>query len=215
MFQLIRALLNVLVIAAFVFLNTVSAQQQDRAASQSNSSRQSEEGMAPLDESEPAAPVDHGTYVIGAEDQLAIRVWREPEVSGSVIVRPDGMITMPLIGEVQAAGKTPNQLKEAIAEQLSEYLTRPEVLVSVTGIRSKKYYITGQVNSTGSFPLVVPTTILEALSGAGGFQQWANTKKIVILRGSKRIPFNYKDVIKGKNLDQNIYLENGDHIIVP
>jgi polysaccharide export outer membrane protein len=215
MFQLIRALLNVLVIAAFVFLNSVSAQQQNRAASQSNSSRQSEEGMAPLDESEPAAPVDHGTYVIGAEDHLAIRVWREPEVSGSVIVRPDGMITMPLIGEVQAAGKTPNQLKEAIAEQLSEYLTRPEVLVSVTGIRSKKYYITGQVNSTGSFPLVVPTTILEALSGAGGFQQWANTKKIVILRGNKRIPFNYKDVIKGKNLDQNIYLENGDHIIVP
>jgi polysaccharide export outer membrane protein len=171
--------------------------------------------MQPLDESTPAAPVDPNTYVIGAEDHLSIRVWREREVSGGVVVRPDGMISMPLIGEVHAGGKTPEQLGKVITERLSEYLTRPEVLVSVTAIRSKKYYITGQVNRTGAFPLVVPTTILEALSGAGGFGQWANTKKIVILRGEKRIPFNYKEVIKGKNLEQNIYLQNGDHILVP
>ncbi len=173
------------------------------------------EQMQPLDEAAPAAPVDPGTYVIGAEDALSIRVWKEPEVSGGVVVRPDGMISMPLIGEVHAGGKTPVELGKVITEKLSEYLTRPEVLVSVTGIRSKKYYITGQVSRTGAFPLVVPTTILEALSGAGGFGQWANTKKIVILRGSKRIPFNYKEVIKGKNLEQNIYLQNGDYILVP
>lgn len=146
---------------------------------------------------------------------MSIRVWREPEVSGAVIVRPDGRISMPLIGEVEAGGKTPEQLREALIEKFSEFLTRPEVLVQVTAVRSKKYYITGQVNRTGAFPLVVPTTVLEALSGAGGFQQWANKKKIVILRGDERLKFNYNDVIKGKNLDQNVLLENGDHIIVP
>lgn len=122
---------------------------------------------------------------------------------------------MPLIGEVEAGGRTPEQLREALIEKFSEFLTRPEVLVQVTAVRSKKYYITGQVNRTGAFPLVVPTTVLEALSGAGGFQQWANKKKIVILRGDERLKFNYNDVIKGKSLDQNVLLENGDHIIVP
>ena len=162
-----------------------------------------------------AAPVDPKSYRIGAEDTLMVRVWREPEVSATVIVRPDGRITLPLIGEVQAGGKTPNELDEMVTEKLSEFLNRPEVMVAVQQVRSKKYYLTGQVNRTGSFPLVVPTTVLEALSGAGGFQQWAKKKKITILRGSQRFKFNYNDVIKGKNMDQNIYLENGDHIIVP
>ncbi len=168
-----------------------------------------------VDENSPAAPVDPKSYEIGPEDHLLIRVWREPDVSGGVIVRPDGRITLPLIGEVQAGGKTPEQLKEVITERMSEVLNRPEVMVSVIAVRSKKYYITGQVNRTGAFPLVVPTTVLEALSGAGGFQQWADRKNIVILRGNKRFKFNYKQVIKGKNMEQNIYLENGDHIIVP
>lgn len=169
----------------------------------------------PVDENTPAAPVDPKSYEIGPEDHLLIRVWREPDVSGAVIVRPDGRITLPLIGEVQAGGKTPAQLKEIITEKLSEFLNRPEVMVSVIAVRSKKYYITGQVNRTGAFPLVVPTTVLEALSGAGGFQQWADRKSIVVLRGTKRFKFNYNQVIKGKNMEQNIYLENGDHIIVP
>ncbi len=209
----IRLLFNVTVVFTFVFFGAALAQETE-PIDQSIEGQESGQ-MEPLDESAIAAPVDHKTYIIGAEDRLLIRVWREPEVSGGVIVRPDGMITLPLIGEVQAAGKTPEDLKEVVTERLSEFLTRPEVLVSVTGVRSKKFYITGQVNRTGAFPLVVPTTILEALSAAGGFQQWANTKKIIILRGDKRIPFNYKEVIKGKNLEQNIYLENGDHILVP
>lgn len=171
--------------------------------------------LEPLDPNAPAAPVDPNTYKIGPEDQLAIRVWREPEVSGSVIVRPDGKISLPLIGEVQAGGKTPEELRKVITEKLSEFLTQPEVLVQVTAVRSKKYYITGQVLRTGAFPLVVPTTVLEALSMAGGFRDWAHKKKIVILRGNKRLKFNYNEVIKGKNLEQNIYLQDGDHIIVP
>jgi len=163
----------------------------------------------------PAAPVDPKTYLIGAEDRLLMRVWREPEVSGAVIVRPDGMITMPLIGDVRAGGLTPEQLSQRVTEELSKFLNRPEVMVSVISVQSKKYYITGEVVRTGAFPLVVPTTVLEALSGAGGFREWADQKNIIILRGDKRLKFNYKDIIKGKNLSQNVYLENGDHIIVP
>ena len=163
----------------------------------------------------PAAPVDPNTYIIGAEDQLRVRVWREPDVSGEVTVRPDGKITLPLIGEIQASGRTPQALAQTVTEKLSEFLNRPEVMVEVRAVRSKKYYITGQVNKTGVFPLTVPTTVLEALSGAGGFQQWAKRKRIVILRGNKRFRFNYNEVVEGKKLEQNIYLENGDHIVVP
>lgn len=188
---------------------------QEEQAGQQSAQAAGEANMKPLDTDTPAAPVDGKSYVIGAEDQLQVRVWREREVSGSVIVRPDGKITLPLIGDVMASGRTPEQLKKVITEKLSAYLTRPEVMISVTAVRSKKYYLTGQVNRTGAVPLVVPTTVLEALSGAGGFQQWANRKKIVILRGAKRFKFNYNEVIKGKHLEQNIYLQNGDNIIVP
>jgi len=172
-------------------------------------------GYSPVDPSEPMAPVALDTYEIGAEDVLAVRVWREPEVSAAATVRPDGRISLPLIGEVLASGRTPLELKEEITEKLSEFLNRPEVFVSVQQIRSKRYYLTGQVNRTGVFPLVVPTTVLEALSSSGGFQQWANRSNITILRGTQRFKFNYNQVIKGKNLEQNILLENGDHIIVP
>ena len=189
-----------------------SGQQKEQQPSSNVTSL--EENKTP-EPSAPVAPVDPGTYVIGAEDQLRIRVWKEPEVSGDVVVRPDGKITMPLIGEVQAGGKTPTVLAQHIGEKLGQFINRPEVLVEVRGVRSKKYYITGQVNRTGSFPLTVPTTVLEALSATGGFQQWAKRKKIVIIRGDKRHRFNYDEVIEGKNLSQNIVLQNGDVIVVP
>jgi polysaccharide export outer membrane protein len=162
-----------------------------------------------------AAPVDPKTYVIGAEDILMIRVWRENELSSGVQVRPDGKITLPLIGELQAAGLTPEALKAKVVEALSEYINKPEVIVSLQSVQSKKYYITGEVARSGTFSLVVPTTILEALTNTGGFREFANPKKITILRQGKIIKFNYNDVIKGKNLDQNILLESGDYIIVP
>ncbi len=162
-----------------------------------------------------AAPVDPRTFELGPEDIIAIRVWREPELSFASQIRPDGKITMQLVGEIQAAGLTPDQLKANIVEKLSEYINKPEVSVSVQSVQSRRYYIMGAVNRAGAFALVVPTTIMEALTNAGGFREFANTKKITILRKGKIIKFNLQEVLKGKNLDQNILLENGDYINVP
>jgi polysaccharide biosynthesis/export protein len=162
-----------------------------------------------------AAPVDPGKYQIGPEDMLFVRVWREPDFTLPVAVRPDGKITMPLIGEVRAAGQSPLQLTATLKQLLTQYLNNPDVNVFVTEVRSKKFYIDGEMNRPGSFALVTPTTVLEALSRGGGFREFANTKKIRVLRGSHIRYFNYKAVTKGQHLEQNIAVENGDHIIVP
>jgi polysaccharide biosynthesis/export protein len=162
-----------------------------------------------------AAPVDPNKYEIGPEDILFIRVWRENDFTGAVQVRPDGMISLPLIGSVKAAGLTPEKLQDELTKSLTEYINKPEVMVQVQSVQSKKYYITGEVARTGSFPLIVPTTVLEALTNAGGFRDFARTNKIVIMRGTDRIKFNYKEVIKGKKLEQNILVQNGDYIHVP
>jgi polysaccharide export outer membrane protein len=165
--------------------------------------------------------VDPNKYVIGPEDVIFINTWRERDFTMMVGVRPDGKITMPLIGEVQAGGQTPTQLTKDLIDKLSKYINNPDVTVIVQEVRSRKYYIDGEVNRPGSFPLVTPTTILEALSNAGGFHEFANLKRITLLRPSKDpgakpqvYKFNYKEVTSGKKMDQNIYLENGDHIIV-
>lgn len=162
-----------------------------------------------------AAPVDPKGYIIGPEDILSVRVWREPELSGQFPVRPDGRISLPLVGEVQAAGLTPEKLGASIATGLEKVMTHPEVTVGVDRVNSKKYFIQGEINKPGAYPLTIPTTVLEALVNAGGFRDFANTKKIIILRGSQRLKFNYHDVTKGKKMEQNILLQNGDQIIVP
>jgi polysaccharide biosynthesis/export protein len=162
-----------------------------------------------------AAAVDPNRYLIGPEDVLFIRVWREPDFTSPASVRPDGKITMPLVGDIQAADQTPLQLTKSITELLGKYINNPDVNVIVTDVRSKKYYIDGEVGKPGTYLLVTPTTILEALSNAGGFRDFANTKKIRILRQGNILHFNYKDVSRGKNLEQNIRVEPGDHIIVP
>lgn len=173
--------------------------------------RQQTPAEAPADA---PAPVDPKTYRIGVEDVLNIRVWREAELSGNVVVRPDGRITLPLAGEVEAVGLTPEALGVRIAEALSKFLTKPEVIVSVANVRSKRYYISGNVLRSGPVPLVTPTTVLQALSSAG-LGQWAKRNKIIIMRGAERIKFNYNEVMKGKRLEQNIFLQDGDHIFVP
>lgn len=160
------------------------------------------------------APVDPKTYKIGIEDVLNIRVWREADLSGNVVVRPDGKITLPLAGDVEAAGMTPEALGQKVAEALSRFLTKPEVIVSVVDVRSKRYYISGNVLRSGPVPLVTPTTVLQALSSAG-LGQWAKKNKIVIMRGTERLKFNYNEVIRGKKIEQNIFLQDGDHIFVP
>lgn len=162
-----------------------------------------------------AVPVDEKTYVIGPEDDVMVSVWEQPTLGCNCVVRSDGMITVQLIGEIKAAGLTPLELKQKITDELSvTALNDPQVTVSLVGAHSKKYYLSGQVKSPGMKELIMPTRVLEAIVSAGGPADFAKTKSIVIVRGDKRLPFNYNDVIKGKHLEQNIYLESGDMIIV-
>lgn len=170
---------------------------------------------APSDHKEAGAAVDSNTYKIGPSDVLSIRVWNEEKFSGLVAVHQDGKITLPLVGDIQAGDLTPVQVQDNVAKALTKYVVKPLVTVTVQEVGSKKYYLDGQVNHPGEYPLGVPTTILEAISKAGGLQEFANTKKIYVLRGDKRIPFNYKDVLRGKHMEQNIRVEPGDHIVVP
>jgi polysaccharide export outer membrane protein len=161
------------------------------------------------------APVDPKSYVIGPEDVVLIHVWHEQELSGAHSVRPDGKITLPLVGDVVAGGVTPEILKDRVTQAISEIVKAPQVSVFIRQVNSKKYYITGEARRTGPFPLITPITVFEALSNAGGLGEFAKKKKIVVWRKGQRINFNYKEVAAGKNLEQNIYLEPGDHIIVP
>lgn len=161
-----------------------------------------------------ALPIDPKSYVIGPEDILYIKVWRENDFTGLVGVRPDGKVTLPLIGDVQAAGLTPEGLTQQLKQGLSQYINKPEVTVSVAQVNSKHFTIMGEVNRAGVFPLVVPVRVFDALGLGGGFKDFANKKDIVIIRGNQRIKFNWTEVVKGKKLDQNIFVEPGDIILV-
>lgn len=161
------------------------------------------------------APVDPNTYKIGPEDVLEVKVYREPELSRPYVVRPDGKISLFMVKEIDAAGLTPTELEANVIKAYSEILKNPIISIQVLRVESKKYYISGEVFRTGEFRLVSPTTVLQAITMAGGLREFANPKKIIIMRGKERIRFNHKDVVKGKNLEQNIYLQPGDHIVVP
>ena len=169
---------------------------------------------------EAAAPnVNLHTYVIGIDDVLAVHVWREPEVSRRVPVRPDGNISLPLINDIKAAGLTPNQLAQRVSEALRRFLTEAEVTVMVEQVNSKKFYVMGRVTRPGAYPLLENTSVLQALTAAGGFRDPANPKKIQLFKGAgpypKQLWFDYNAVIKGKKLEQNVLLEPGDTIVVP
>lgn len=200
---------------AFGSLAGAPLQQEQKPSEQEKPAEAPKAPTSINPETEPAAPVDPRTFLIGPEDILLIRVWREPELTGAHSVRPDGRITLPLIGDVMAGGLTPAKLKDTLTQSLSEYIKSPQVSVFVQQVNSKKYYITGEINRTGAFPLITPITVFEAISNAGGLKEYANGKKIVVWRAGKRFEFNYKEVVKGKKLEQNIQIEPGDHIIVP
>lgn len=157
-------------------------------------------------------------FVIGAEDVLSISVYDQPQFTTTgQSVRPDGIIVLPLVGEVKAMGKAPRDLEADIAKILSEkYLrTTPRVMVRVDVVKSRYYSINGGVNKPGQNPLLVPTTIMQALVNAGGFHEFANTKKINLLRDGKVfVVFNFNDAIKGKHPEKNVYLKHGDIIVV-
>lgn len=160
------------------------------------------------------APVDPNTYVIGPEDVLAISVFHEQDLSRMETVRPDGKITMPLIGDMQAEGLTPERFRAQLKQALSTYINSPDVTITIMQVNSKRYTIAGQVVRPGQVALVLPIHVFDALSSVG-FKDFANTKKIVIIRGKDRLKFNYNDVLHGKHLEQNILLEPGDTIYVP
>jgi len=168
-----------------------------------------------------ARPVhSDSSYVIGADDVLAINVWKEQEISRTVPVRSDGKISLPLVGELTAGGQTPLQLEQEISKRLQAYISEPEVTIIVQDSRSRKVNILGMVVRPGSYLLTGSTTVLDAIAMAGGFRDFAKQKAIYVLRANddgtqKRIPFNYKDVIKGKNPEQNISLQPRDTVVVP
>ena len=158
-------------------------------------------------------------YKIGPQDLLRIDVWKEPEISRSIPVRPDGKISLPLLNDVQAAGLTTQELAASIRDGLSKYLNGPQVNVSVMESNSRRIYITGEVNHAGALPLLPNMTVLQALASGGGFTQFAKLKNIYVLRteDGKQVkhPFNYKEVVKGNLAEQNILLQPGDVIVVP
>jgi polysaccharide biosynthesis/export protein len=166
------------------------------------------------------AKVHDNTFVIGTGDVLSINVWKEADISRSIPVRSDGNISLPLVGEVQAAGRTPLKLEQDIAARLKNYISEPEVTVIVQQINSEKFNILGQVARPGSYPLANASTVLDAIAIAGGFRDFAKKKSIYVLRQNAdgtqtRLPFNYKDVIKSQNPQQNVKLQPHDTIVVP
>jgi polysaccharide biosynthesis/export protein len=159
-------------------------------------------------------------YVIGVDDVLAINVWKEPEVSKTVPVRSDGKISLPLAGEVQASGMTPRQLELDLSRRLASYISQPEVTVIVEEIKSQRFNILGQVAKPGAYPIANNPTVLDAIALAGGFRDFAKQKSVYVLRRNPdgtetRLAFNYKEIIKGKNVDQNVKLQPNDTIVVP
>jgi polysaccharide export outer membrane protein len=159
------------------------------------------------------------SYSVAPGDVLRIAVWKEPELSGDVFVRLDGMITVPLVGDIRAAGKTTGQIATAVRDGLRPFLESPQVTVTVTQAVSARFYVIGEVTTSGAFPLTGRITVLQALALAGGFREFAKRERIVVIREArgerKAIPFNFRDLEAGINLEQNIAVEAGDTLIVP
>jgi polysaccharide export outer membrane protein len=176
-------------------------------------------GSKPVTPASQSAVAADANYKIGPQDVLRIDVWKETEISRSVPVRPDGKISLPLLNDVQAAGLTAMELANNISEGLKKFITNPQVTVGVTDINSRRVYVTGEVTRPGAYPLLPNMTVLQALTSASGFTQFARTKKIYVLRneGGKQVkyPFNYNEVVKGKMSEDNIMLQSGDTIVVP
>ena len=163
--------------------------------------------------------VDGDQYIIGPEDVLYIHVWKEEALTRTIPVRMDGKISLPLAQEVKAAGLTPLQLKEVVMRKLKEFIENPIVSVTVVEANSYKVYVIGQVKTPGVYRLRSETTVFQIISLVGGFTDWANPKKILIVRKEdgreKRITVNYKKIISGSNTGSDVILKAGDTIIVP
>jgi len=207
-----------LLIFAFALLTVpgvlATAAPQDAAKPPSDAAQQDADSPAP------AGKAHDSAFVIGVDDVLAINVWKETDLTRTIPVRTDGKISLPLVGELQAAGRTPLQLEQEITEKLKSYMTDPEVSVMVQQINSQKVDVLGQVAKPGSYALSSASTVVDAIAAAGGLKDFAKKKSIYILRheangGQNRIAFNYNDFLKGKGSVQNIKLQPHDMVVVP
>jgi polysaccharide biosynthesis/export protein len=188
---------------------TLGAQQVQPSGATSATAGPVTAAVAPL-------PAD---YVIGPEDVLGVVFWRDQDMTGDVTVRPDGKVTLPLLGDVYAAGLTPEALRDEVQKVATKYLQDPSVVVVVRTINSRKVFITGEVGTPGAYPLTSPRNVMQLIALAGGLTEYADSKNITIMRleqGKQRsFKFNYKDVAGGKKLEQNIQLKPGDTVVVP
>jgi polysaccharide export outer membrane protein len=198
-------------ILLFGFTTAAVGAQDSVPAKDKHATLGSQPSVQPISAAGPA-------YVIGADDVLLVSVWKEPDLTTTLPVRPDGNISLPLLNDVQAAGLSPMQLAASITEKLKKFVADPRVTVVVTQINSQKVYVTGEVQHTGALQLLPNMTVLQALADAG-FTQFANTKGIYVLRAEngkqQKIPVNYKRLVKGQAMEQNIVLKPGDTIVVP
>jgi polysaccharide export outer membrane protein len=217
-------------VAVAVLASACMATAQDTGSAQTDSKSaknmaalKSEPAMSSADTktggADPSATKLFSEYRIGEQDVLTITVWREPELSGTVMVRPDGMVTLPLLNDVHAAGLTPDELKSALTEKLGPFVNSPQVTVAVREINSRKVFIIGQVGHEGSYRINSTTTVLQIIAEAGGLRDFANRKGIYVLRtvngSQQRLSFNYEKVIRGKDSKDNILLRPGDTIVIP
>jgi polysaccharide export outer membrane protein len=215
--NIVLHLLPGILVAAFLGLLPVNVAAQSTGNNSPAAGAQSATSDAAKTSSDSPAQPGVG-YIIGPGDVLSINVWRETEISQKLVVRPDGMITLPLVGDVTANGETPEGLALLVSKKLETILTNPQVQVIVAEVHSKSFVVVGNVTKPGQFPLTRPTTVIEAVSLAGGFRDFAKTSKMYVLHaenGKKvRIPFNYKKVVSGKS-GQDVEISSGDTIVVP
>jgi len=212
----LRCLLTLCLVAGAAAPRLIAAQVSDRpGASQTADRKTSAVGPAAASPARPSP----AAYVIGPDDELSIVFWRDKDLSADVVVRPDGKISLPLINDIQAAGFTPDQLRESLVAAAGKYVEQPTATVVVKAIRSRNAYITGKVAKPGSFPLTVDMNVMQLIALSGGLLEYADDKNIVVIRteaGQQRYyPFNYREVIERKHPEQNIVLRPGDTVIVP
>jgi polysaccharide biosynthesis/export protein len=211
-----------LAVTAFVFMLTASVMGL-RAVASAEAAPQGAP-TAPKAEARPRGAesprvLTPAGYVIGPEDVLTIMFWKDKDMSGDVIVRPDGNISTPLLNDIQAAGLTPDELRVRINHEAANFLEDPNATVIVKQINSRKVFIAGEVEKPGAYPLAGPMTVLQLIANAGGFKEYARRDSIVVIRNESgrqvQLPFDYNQVLRGKKLQQNVELKPGDTVVVP
>jgi polysaccharide export outer membrane protein len=211
-----RLMINIVAVGFLACVTGLMAQTQ--SANLKSNEPVGADAAKPADVAKPDVSVPSG-YVVGDSDVLHVNVWKEPEVTQTVVVRTDGYISLPLINEVKVSGLTPLQIQNLVGEKLKGFLNNPQVTVTVAEIHSKRAFITGEITRPGTYALNAETTVLQLIAQAGGFTPFAKKDDIVVLRTEDgrqmRLKFKYKEVVQGKKTEQNVALHPGDTVVVP